>query len=227
LRVTENRYGKIHARKILMFESDRYLRERTQELIAELPWMRVDNQAYIHYRKGVVAMNSIYQLLGESRMNEVLKAYLLEFKFQENPYATSLDLQSLFNRSVTTPEQKFINNLFEQITLYDLKLLSIDSSPTASGTFDITLNIEAQLLKADGEGQEIRLPLEEYVDLGLSMKHPDELLSENDLFYLSRHKIVSGENRIVINVLENPKFALIDPYIRLIDKELENNYLAF
>jgi ABC-2 type transport system permease protein len=227
LRVTENRYGKIHSRKILLFELDRYLRERTQELIAELPWMRVGNQPYIHYRKGVVAMNSIYELLGESRINEALKAYLSVFKFQENPYATSLDLQSFFNRSVTIPEQKFINNLFEQITLYDLKLLSIDSSPTASGTFDITLNVEAQLLKADGEGQEKRLPLEEYVDLGLSMKHPEEFLSESDLSYLGRHKIVSGDNRIRINVSENPKYALIDPYVRLIDKELEDNYQAF
>ena len=46
-------------------------------------------------------------------------------------------------------------------------------------------------------------------------------------FYLGRHKIVSGDNRISINVLENPKYALIDPYVRLIDKELENNYQAF
>ena len=52
LMVMEKEYGREHMRRFLKYELDRYLRGRGGELIEELPLMRVENQPYIHYRKG-------------------------------------------------------------------------------------------------------------------------------------------------------------------------------
>merc|ERR1712130_695542 len=46
---------------------DRYLRGRSSELLEEMPFMRSENQQYIHYRKGSVVMMSILDRLGEEK----------------------------------------------------------------------------------------------------------------------------------------------------------------
>ena len=227
LRVTENKYGKVHSRKILQFELDRYFRERTAELVAEMPWMKVENQPYIHYRKGVVVMNSIRELIGEPRLNAVLKQYVSDFKFSERPYPTTLDLKARLDESATEAEKAFISSLFEQITIYDLKVSSVESTENKTGTFDVTIVIEAHRFKADGSGKETNLPMDEFIDVGLSNRHPRELKAVTDLYHLEQYRIKAGKNTIRFSVAEDPKYAVLDPFIRLVDRELEDNYLEF
>ena len=56
LLVMERLYGKEQMRKFLKYELDRYLRSRGGEVVEELPLARVENQQYIHYQKGSLAM---------------------------------------------------------------------------------------------------------------------------------------------------------------------------
>jgi ABC-2 type transport system permease protein len=227
LRVTEEKYGKIHSRKILQFELDRYLRERTEESVAEMPWMKVENQGYIHYRKGVVVMNSIRERLGDLRLNSVLREYVADFSYEESPYPTTLDLKSRLDESATPEEREFIASLFEQITLYDVKMTSVESTRTQAGMFDITLTIDAGRFKADGNGEESELPLEEYIDIGLALVHPNEIAVEEDIFHLDRYLIRAGENKVSFRVASEPRFAMLDPFIKLVDRDVEDNYLEF
>ena len=46
-------------RRFLKYELDRYLRGRGGELIEELPLLLVENQPYIHYRKGSLVMYAL------------------------------------------------------------------------------------------------------------------------------------------------------------------------
>ncbi len=227
LRVTENKYGKTKSRKILQFELDRYLRERTTEIIEELPWMKVEDQPYIHYRKGVVVMNSIHELLGGARLNKVLKEYVADFRYRDSPYATTLDLKARLDRITTPAERAFTSSLFEQITLYDLKLLRAEYVKTNAGTFDITLIVNARRFKADGQGVESELALEEYVDIGLASINPNELSKVEDIFHLDRYLISAGKNTIGFSVTKKPEYAVLDPFVRLVDRDLEDNYRAF
>ena len=56
LLVMEKLYGPEHIRRFLKYELDRYLRSRGGEVLEELPLSRVENQAYIHYQKGSLAL---------------------------------------------------------------------------------------------------------------------------------------------------------------------------
>ena len=52
-------------RKFLKYELDRYLSGRSGEVVEEMPLALVENQPYIHYRKGSVVMYALKDYLGE------------------------------------------------------------------------------------------------------------------------------------------------------------------
>ena len=56
LMVMKKRFGPDQIRRFLKYELDSYLSNRKSEAVEELPLMRVENQGYIHYRKGSLAM---------------------------------------------------------------------------------------------------------------------------------------------------------------------------
>jgi aminopeptidase N len=73
LMVMKKLYGEDKIRRFLKFELDRYLRSRGGEVIEELPLARVENQQYIHYQKGSLAMYLLQERLGEDAVNRALR----------------------------------------------------------------------------------------------------------------------------------------------------------
>ncbi|MFM8766808.1 MAG: M1 family aminopeptidase, partial [Rubrivivax sp.] len=90
LLVMEKLYGAEHMRKFLKYELDRYLRSRGGEVLEELPLARVENQAYIHYQKGALAMWWLKEVVGAAAVNRALAAFVQEFAFKPAPYPNSL-----------------------------------------------------------------------------------------------------------------------------------------
>ena len=71
-------------------------------------------------------------------------------------------------REVAGPEhEQLISDLFEKITLYDVKVTEAKSSPRADGRWDVTLEVDARKLYADGKGKETEAPLDESFDVGV------------------------------------------------------------
>ena len=96
---------------------------RKGEVVEEVPLERVENQQYIHYRKGAVAMYLLQERLGEDAVDRALSRFLARFRFKGAPYLRSVDLIDEFRKEAKTPEQQqLITDLFEKITLYDLKV---------------------------------------------------------------------------------------------------------
>ena len=82
LLVMESLYGKEQIRKFLKIELDRYLRQRGSDAVEELPLNRVENQGYIHYQKGSLAMYWLKEVVGEKAVNSALKKFLEQFAFK-------------------------------------------------------------------------------------------------------------------------------------------------
>ena len=122
LMVMKRLYGEDAMRRFLKFELDRYLRSRGGEAIEELPLARVENQQYIHYQKGSLVMYLLQDRLGEAAVNRALRSVIDRYKFKGAPYPRSVDAIQAFRREAKTPEdQALITDLFERITVYDLK----------------------------------------------------------------------------------------------------------
>jgi aminopeptidase N len=76
LLIMEETYGPEGIRKFLRNELDAYLSARGGQAVEETPLIRVENQGYIHYRKGSLVMYLLADRLGEDRVNAMLAGIL-------------------------------------------------------------------------------------------------------------------------------------------------------
>jgi hypothetical protein len=106
---------------------------RGTERKKEQPLFRNENQPYIHYRKGSIAMYALQDAIGEDNVNRALAAYIRKVAYQEPPYTTSRELLAEF-RAVTPPEfQYFVADLFETITLWENRAISASYKEKGAG----------------------------------------------------------------------------------------------
>jgi len=222
-------YGEAKFRRIMKLELDRYLRGRTNEVKAEVPLMRVENQQYIHYNKGSVVMMALVDQLGETKVNQVLKKFVKQYRYQSSPYPTTLDLLRLFDEVATVEEQSLMHRLFAEINLYDLKAESASVEALSDGQYQVNLVVNAERLLSDSVGNEEKVELREQIDIGLFVQDPNSPLlgnTETPPVYLQKHRIRSGKNEIQLIVPNKPSFVGIDPYIKFIDRDSDDNILA-
>ena len=100
----EHEYGEHMMRRFLKWELDQYLQGRGGEAIEEMPIYRVENQQYIHYRKGSIVMYAIKDVLGEEAVNRALRNLIAESAFQHDPYPTTRTLLKHLRAEATTEE---------------------------------------------------------------------------------------------------------------------------
>jgi aminopeptidase N len=225
LLVMEKIYGPEGLRRFLKRELDTYLRARGGEVIEELPLIRVENQAYIHYNKGSLVMYLLRDRMGEARVNAALRRLLAQYAFKGAPYPRSQDLVDALRAEAGPEHQQLITDLFERITLYDLKTRSATSRKRPDGRWDVTLVIEARKLYADGQGKETAAAIDgELFDIGVFTSEPGKPgFSVKDVGYLRLHPLRSGSQTITLTVDKAPVFAGVDPYNKQIDRNSEDN----
>src|SRR6185503_103951 len=145
---------------------DNYLSSRANERKKEQPLFRNENQPYIHYRKGSIAMYALQDAIGEDNVNRALAAYIKKTAYQQPPYTTSRELMAEI-KAVTPPElQYFVTDLFETITLWENRAISA-TYKEKGGKFEVTLKVSAKKLRADESGKQTEVPMDDLVDIGV------------------------------------------------------------
>jgi len=223
LLVMESLYGKAQVRQFLKYELDQYLRSRGGELVEELPLARVENQGYIHYQKGILVMAWLREVVGEAPVNRAIRRLVERYAFQAAPYPTSADFLALL-REEAPGHEKLVEDLFEKITLYDLKARSATVTRRADGKFDVALEVEATKKYADGEGRETEAPMDEVVEVGAFDAEPGKKdFSEKSVLALEKRRIVSGVQTLMLVTDREPRLAGIDPFNKRIDRNSDDN----
>ena len=225
--VMKHMYGEDQIRKFLKFELDRYLRSRGGEVVEELPLYRVENQGYIHYRKGSLVMYRLQRELGEDVVNRALRRVLQQYAFKGAPYPISSDLVAALRAEAPADRQGLITDLFEKITLYDIQTKTVSVKKRADGRYDVTLTVTARKLYADGKGKETESPMAETLDVGLFTAMPgDKAFTSRDVVAMVRRPIRTGSQTLTFTVDRAPKYAGVDPYNYLIDRNSDDNVAA-
>ncbi|GAA4887718.1 ABC transporter permease/M1 family aminopeptidase [Ferrimonas pelagia] len=225
LLVMEQKYGAQRLRSFLKYELDEYLQSRGHEALEEMPLMRAESQSYIHYQKGSLVMMALKDQIGAERLNANLAAFLQRYHFRNDPYPTTLDLMAYLKQDISADEQRFVDDQFSKISLYDLRAKTAQVEQQPDGQFKVTLTVLASQFEADGQGVETELPLAQSIDIGLFSADPDKLSDAAEPLYLQKHQLVSGENTIELLVPEKPAFAGVDPLVRLIDRDAADNVI--
>jgi ABC-2 type transport system permease protein len=220
--VMERKYGQSHVNKFLRYELDRYLRGRAGERKKEQPLIRTENQAYIHYQKGSLALYSLRDYIGEDAMNRALRGYITAHRFEEAPYSTARDFVGYLRRETPDSLQYLIADLFETITLYSNKTDEAGVTKRADGKYIVKLTVHAEKVRADSLGNETQQPLADYIDIGVfGEKEAGNALGKP--LYVRKHRLTERKTTIEIVVDEEPRKAGIDPYNKLIDRAPSDN----
>ena len=224
LMVMKRTYGESQIRKFLKFELDSYLRARGGDALEEQPLYKVENQPYIYYRKGSLVMYRLQREIGEAAVNRALRKLIADHAFKGAPYPTTLDFMRAIRAEAPADKQALITDLFEKITLYDIKTKAAAVRKRADGRFDVTLTIEAKKMYADGRGKETEAPLNETMDIGLFTAEPGKKeFKAADVVLYERRPIRSGVQTLTFVVDKAPRHAGIDPYNTVIDRNGDDN----
>jgi ABC-2 type transport system permease protein len=224
LLVMEKLYGKEQIRKFLKGELDSYLRNRGGEVVEELPLMRVENQGYIHYRKGALAMYWLKEVVGEDVVNRALQKLLTEFAFKAAPYASSTDFLRLLRAEAGPQHEQLITDLFEKITLYDMKATDAKAKKRTDGKYEVSFVVDAKKLYADSKGKETEAALDEPFDIGVFSEEPGKKgYTRESVLLMERRPMQSGKQNITVVVDKLPKFVGVDPYNKRIDRNSDDN----
>ncbi|RNJ61883.1 MAG: aminopeptidase [Porphyrobacter sp. IPPAS B-1204] len=225
LMVMKQLYGEDKIRRFLKFELDRYLAGRKGDVLDEQPLMRVENQQHIHYNKGGIAMYLLQHRLGEDAVNRALARLVARFKFKPAPYPRSLDLIAELRKEATTPEhQALITDLFEAITIYDLKATEAVTQQLPDLTYRTRITIQAGKFYADGKGNERPAKLAENIEVGVFTDRPGAgAFDKANVLSIKRMPVRSGKQVVEIISKGRPTYAGIDPYNFYIDRDADDN----
>ncbi len=205
-------------REFIKYDHNRYLRGRSGETDKELPLYKVENQMYIHYGKGSVILYALQDYIGEEKVNSAMRGFLDEYKYQKPPYPTSLDFLRYLEPQVPDSLHYLIDDWFKEITLYDNRLKEASYKVLPNGKYKVSIDVESHKIKADTIGNETRVPINDWIDIGV--------FSDNDekvLLFQQRVKFDQPEMTFTFEVDSFPAKAAIDPRHLLIDRVYDDN----
>ncbi len=224
LLVMERLHGRESVRRFLKRELDRYLRSRGGEVVEEVPLSRVEDQPYIHYRKGSLVMWRLKEEVGEEVVNRSLRRLIERFGMRPAPYPDANDFLAILREEAGPRHGALIADLFERITLYDLKATGARVEKRGDGKFDVTMTVEARKVVADGQGKETEVPMEEAVEVGMFRVRPDaETFTRESVIRLERRMLKSGKQEVRWVSDEAPACVGIDPLHFCIDRNSADN----
>ena len=219
LMVMKKKYGEAKMQKFLAYELDRYLIGRSTEQKKELPLGRVENQPYVHYRKGSLVMYALVDYIGEDNLNRAIRAFRDETAYKGPPYPNATQFLEHVRAVTPSQYQYVIDDMFESITLYDNRATAATATALPDGKFEVTIKVLAKKRKADTLGKEDDVPLADWIDIGV-------LDAEGLPLYLEKKKIDTEENTFIVIVARKPARAGIDPQNKLIDRRPKDNTVA-
>ena len=215
LMVMEKEYGKQKMRRFLKYELDRYLSERGGEIVEEQPLYRVENQQYIHYRKGSMVFYRLREEMGEAALNRALSKFIADKAYQKAPFTTSKELLSYIRAEAKPEQQVLITDLFEKISFYDNRVEEASAKKRSDGKYDVSLSLHADKLYSDGKGKETHGKLDDWIEVGVYAGEDDK---DQKVLYLKRHHITDKNPKITLVVDTLPTEAGFDPNNKLIDR---------
>ena len=223
--VMEQTFGSGNIRKFLRQQLDGYLVGRGREAKAERPLMRVENQMYIHYNKGSLALYALRDLIGDAAMNRALRRFVADKAFQKPPFTTSRELLGYLEAETPDSLRYAIDDLFRTITLWDNSVEEGEVSKRPDGKYDVAIHVRTSKLRADSLGNERPIAMSDFIDLGVFGDN-DPSSSLGKPLFLSKRRISAGDTTLHVVVDSPPRRVGIDPYNKLIDRNPGDNVLT-
>ena len=222
LMVMEERYGTDYMKRFLEYELDKYLSGRGGEQIDEMPLFLVENQPYIHYRKGSVVLYALKDYIGAETLNTALAEFLKIYAFQSAPYPTTRDLLHIIRQHAPPEYAGVITDLFEKIVLFDLSVADATVTSVSDGKFEVMIDVAAIKYEAKGDGSETEVPIKTWIDIGV-LGEKNSLSQVHEVIHLEKVEINSNRQKVTFVVDKQPLAVGVDPLNKLVDRNPKDN----
>lgn len=222
--VTLNHLGEEAFEQVLLYERGRYLRRRKQEVQKEQPLVLAEDQAYIHYGKGLLNMMALRHYISEDSLNSALRRFIKAFPASENKYPNSRDLIREIRKSTPDSLQYLVTDLFEKITFWDGRIEQASVQPLKEGEYELNARLSLQKLVSNTDGLLNETAVADWVEI--AVYGLDEQGKEVEL-YRTMHWF--GQSRLDLKLEFNtpPHRIEMDPKHLLMDRNIDDNVLQF
>ncbi|TCI90970.1 ABC transporter permease/M1 family aminopeptidase [Tenacibaculum sp. M341] len=119
LMVFKEQYSKQKVEQLLDLQKEIY-EEKGRRATHEISLVLVENQDFVYYHKGILAMHKLTELIGEKQVNKAIQSFINDWnscdgkiKMNTKHYATSKDLLKYFKDESTEDKHAIIHDLFE------------------------------------------------------------------------------------------------------------------
>lgn len=208
--VMEGMYGKSAVWQISRTANNRYFTSRSYESDQEPPLYKVYTEGYLSYGKNLTAMLALRDLIGEDKVNDVIKTILQRHQNKVQLELTSIEFLEELYTVTPLDYHVLIDDWFKRVITYDLAIEESSYKQLSNGKYEVTLQIDAKRFELINSGETVEIAIDEPIQIGLFTNHPKNINNE-DILYLKSHQI-SGDNRIKIIVDELPTHIAIDPF---------------
>ena len=221
MKVMAREYGEDQIHRFLRYEADNYFIGRATEPDKEVPLLRVENQPYIHYRKGAIVMWALREAAGEARLDASIRRFLDGTRDMGPPYPTARDLYDVLRADL--PEHApLLRDLFERIVLYENRPTRAIAKRLPDGRYEVTLDLKLEKTVADEVGEEVSETFDEEIAVGVFSGSEED----RKTLYLQRHRLAGPEASLTVVVDEAPSLAGIDPNHLMLDRGREDNLMS-
>jgi len=220
--VFETTYGPELARRFYDYNMNQYLTGRTVYTNREVPLLDVVTQSYVYYFKGAVAMYTMRERLGADVVNRALRRFREKYAGADALPPTSRALYAELQAVTPDSLRPLLSDLFEHITLWNVRTDSARAEPVDGGSYRVTLFVDASKARADSIGRQTPIAMDDDVEVGAFTGQGLDG-SPGETLYLKQHRLRSGKQTIVLTVPRLPTRAGIDPYRKLIDRDRDDN----
>ena len=215
--LTEKKFGKDIGRAYHQREMRSYLRRRKRDAEGEKSLVESSiRQSYLGYKKSSAVMYALQDYISEDSVGIALGRIVDKFGFRLDTFALATDVVSEFYKVCPDSLKYLIDDLFLKITLYENKINNASYKELENGQYLIELNVEAAKFYADSIGKQSQAAMNDYIYIGLMDEDGKE-------FYYKKHRFSKTDNLVKIITDRIPSTAGIDPFLVLIDRNMDDN----
>ena len=162
------------------------------------------NEIPIARHKGGMILEQIEDIIGQEALLAAIREFLQQYRYQDRPYATVLDLRDAILAKANVEQRSIISELFTEVVTYQVGLVDAVSEKLPDGKYKVTLEVEGQKFYTSELGQQ------EATDLDLPVTI--SLIGENgESIYNRKHKIKGQKAAIELVTEEFPIYGKVDP----------------
>jgi ABC-2 type transport system permease protein len=214
----EKKYGKMYLRNYLRDDNNLYFAYRNPNE-KEFPLAKTYGQNHVHYQKGGLILYAVKEVLGEQKMNKILKDLLTKHQ-NPNRKAITKDLIDELMKAAPANQKSFIDESFNQVVDYKMELKVVQCKKLANSKFSVDLEIN--IVKNKSGIDQLLAP---DMDVGLAFFDQPVLdLDRNSKpIYFKKYHFNQLITKLTIVVDQKPKTIALDPYGYLLDANLKDN----